>query len=173
MEVWKQLESQFQKRNWSIKLILRRKLHSLQLASMQDHIREMVELFNDLAVAIDNEDQVVHLLVSLPESYDTLVTALEANEKVPSMKTVIDRLTYEGRKAIEIDSSSGSKEKFLSHHGKKARSSICCHYCKKVGHMIKDYHERMMNEKEKKPVQSQRSKGKGANVSLLATYTSD
>ena len=93
---------------------------------MQDHIREMVELF---AVAIDNEDQVVHLLVSLPESCDTLVTALEANEKVLSMKTVIDRLTYEERKAIEIDSSSGSKEKFLSHHGKKARSSICCHYC--------------------------------------------
>ena len=179
VEVWKQLESQFQKRNWSNKLILRRKLHSLQLkdgASMQDHIREMVELFNDLAVVgapIDNEDQVVYLLASLPESYDTLVTALEANEKVPSMETVIDRLTYEERKAIERDSSShssGSKEKALSHHGKKARSSIRCHYCKKLGHMIKDCHERMKNEKEKKPVQPQRSKGKGANVSLLATY---
>lgn len=63
---------------------------------MPDHIKEMVELFNKLAVVgapIDNEDQVVYLLVSLPESYDTLVMALEANEKVLSMETVIDHLT--------------------------------------------------------------------------------
>ena len=141
---------------------------------MPDHIKEMVELFNKLAVVgapIDNEDKVVYLLASLPEFYDALVTALEANEKVLSMETVIDHLTYEERKAIEQDSSTGSKEKALSHHGKKAKFSIHCHYCKRVGHMIKDCHERMKNEKEKKPVQPQRgNKGKGANVSLLATY---
>ena len=74
--------------------MLRRKLYSLKLkkgASVQDHIKEMTELFNDLAVVGDNlgdEDRVVHLLASLPESYDTLVTALEANETVPSMEVV-------------------------------------------------------------------------------------
>ena len=47
---------------------------------------------------MDEEDRVVQLLASLLESYDTLVTALEANEKVPSMKTVIERLLYEERK---------------------------------------------------------------------------
>ena len=41
----------------------------------------------------------VQLLASLPESYNTLVTALEANKKVPSMETVIERLLYEERKA--------------------------------------------------------------------------
>lgn len=74
---------------------------------MPDHIKEMVELFNKLAIVgapIDNEDQVVYLLASLPEFYDTLVTALEANKKVLSMETVIDHLTYEERKAIEQDS---------------------------------------------------------------------
>ncbi len=70
--VWKKLESQFQKKNWSNKLILRRKLHNLQLkdgASMQDHIRQMVELFNELAIvgaSIEEEDRVVYLLASLP-----------------------------------------------------------------------------------------------------------
>lgn len=119
---------------------------------MPDHIKEMVELFNKLAVVgapIDNEDQVVYLLASLPEFYDTLVTALKANKKVLSMETVIDHLTYEERKAIEQDSSTGSKEKALSQHGKKAKFSIHCHYCKSVGHMIKDCHEQMKNEKKR------------------------
>ena len=56
---------------------------------MPDHIKEMVELFNKLVVVgapIDNEHQVVYLLASLPESYDTLVMALEANVKVLSME---------------------------------------------------------------------------------------
>ena len=60
--------------------MLRRKLHSLRLKegeSVQRHIRQMTELFNELAAIggnLDEEDRVVHLLASLPESYDTLVT---------------------------------------------------------------------------------------------------
>ena len=45
----------------------------------------MTELFNELAVVgdvITVEDRVVYLLASLPESYNTLVTALEAHETV-------------------------------------------------------------------------------------------
>ena len=42
--------------------------------SIQDHIKEMTEIFNELAVIeapIIEEDKVVHLLASLPKSYDT------------------------------------------------------------------------------------------------------
>ena len=52
-----------------------------------------------IGAELDAEDQVVHLLASLPETYSTLVTALEASENVPSMEVVIDRLIYEERKA--------------------------------------------------------------------------
>ena len=48
----------------------------------------MTELFNELAIvgdAIEEEDRVVYLLASLPDSYNTLVTALEAHEEVPKM----------------------------------------------------------------------------------------
>jgi hypothetical protein len=61
----------------------------------------MTELFNDLTVVGDNlgdKDCIVHLLASLLESYNTLITALEANESVPSMEVVIDRLLYEEKK---------------------------------------------------------------------------
>ena len=40
-------------------------------------------------------------MASLPESYNTLVTALEANENVPSMEIVIERLLYKKRKSKE------------------------------------------------------------------------
>ena len=61
----------------------------------------MTELFEELAVVgdpVSDEDRVVHLLASLPDSYDMLVTALEANsETVPKMEIVTERLLHEKR----------------------------------------------------------------------------
>ena len=78
----KKLQDQFQKKTWSNKLALRWRLHSLTLRdgeSVQEHIKTMTELFNELAIvgdAIEEEDRVVYLLASLPDSINTLVTAL-------------------------------------------------------------------------------------------------
>ena len=58
----------------------------------------MTELFNEISVIgaeLDEEDRVVHLLASLPESYDTLVTVLEASDEVPTMEVVINCLLNE------------------------------------------------------------------------------
>ena len=68
--VWKKLRDQFQKKTWVNRLALRRKLHTLQLVdgeSVQDHIRAMTELFNELTAVEDvvsDEDCVVYLLAS-------------------------------------------------------------------------------------------------------------
>ena len=64
----------------------------------------MKELFNELAIvgdAIDKEDRVVYLLASLPDSFNTLVTALEANEDVPKMEVVTEKLLHAERKQTE------------------------------------------------------------------------
>ena len=191
VKVWTKLSSQFQKKNWCNKLILRRRLHMLRLQdgkSVQEHIKEMTEIFNELAVIgapLDEEDQVVHLLASLPESYDTLVTALEANEKVPSMEIVIDRLLYEEKKASERGESSSYNAKGLYHKSqpaeKKWQRQIRCHYCKKLGHMQKDCYERASatspekrNDREKKKI-PQRWKGSwksrsSPGVGLIITH---
>ena len=61
----------------------------------------MTELFNELAIvgdAIDEEDHVVYLLASLPDSLNKLVTALEANEDVPKMEVITERLLHTERK---------------------------------------------------------------------------
>ena len=58
----------------------------------------MVETFNEMLIdgkAIIDEDTVVYLLASLPESFNILATALESN---PSMEIVIERLMHEERK---------------------------------------------------------------------------
>ena len=61
--VWQKLADQFQKKTWANKLVLRRKLQSLKLkdgGSVQQHIREMTETFNELSVmgvAMDDEDR--------------------------------------------------------------------------------------------------------------------
>ena len=94
--VWELLVGQFQKATLENKLALHGRLHSLRLKeneNIQDHIKAITEIFNELAVIghnIEDEDKVVYLIASLPESYDMLVTALEANTDVPDMKTVTD-----------------------------------------------------------------------------------
>ena len=90
--VWQKLADQFQKKTWANKLELRRKLYALRLRdgdSVQEHIKAMTEVFDALSVVGDpvpEEDRVVHLLASLPESYSMLVTALEMNAEVPKME---------------------------------------------------------------------------------------
>ena len=61
----------------------------------------MTELFNELTAVgdvISEEDRVVYLLASLPDTFDALVTALEANEEVPRMEIVTERLLHTERK---------------------------------------------------------------------------
>jgi len=89
VRVWNQLQDQFQKKTWANKLALRRRLNALSLrdgSSMTDHIKSMTEIFSELAVIgapVEDEDKVVTLLASLPDSYNVLVTALEDNATVP------------------------------------------------------------------------------------------
>ena len=65
--------------------------------SVQEYMKALTEIFNELSVIDDNmddEDRVVYLLVSLPESYEMLITALEAKTEVLNMETVIERLLH-------------------------------------------------------------------------------
>ena len=92
---------------WASKLALRRILYSLNLKegdSVHNHIKLMTETFNELSVISDSlneEDRVVHLLTSLPKSYDMLVTALEASQDVPKWALVTERLLYKENKMRE------------------------------------------------------------------------
>ena len=150
--VWDKLSDQFQKKSWANKLTLRRRLYSMRLAvggSVDEHIKAMLEIFNELAVIGDpvmEEDRVIHLLASLPDSFDMLVTALEALADVPAMEIVIERLRHEERKIN--DRSGGMHEKALASRGGKGPK---CYHCKRFGHIKRNCPELETNMSSTRP----------------------
>ena len=141
--VWKTLSNQFQRKTWANKLVLRRKLHSMKLTadnSVQEHVNRMMEVFNELAVVgatLEEEDKVIYLLASLPEAYNTLVTALEANKDVPTMEIVTERLLHEERKLLErkTTDSTTNHDKAMTTSHKKPKKGPKYYYCHKTGHI--------------------------------------
>ena len=85
---------------------------------------------------INDEDRVIFLLASLPEM---LVTALEANAKVPDMETVIECLLHEEQKMKEKtdqgSSQTGENKEAMAVKNKKRGPR--CHFCNKFGHTAK------------------------------------
>ena len=167
--VWHALADQFQRNTWANKLELKRKLFSLQLAeggSVQQHIKCTSEICDELSAigeTVSEEDRVVYLLASLPESYNVLVTALEANADVPSLAVVRERLLHEESKM----KSKPSQEEALAVNFKK---KLRCHFCNKPGHFKKDCEELAKLRGQAKPVQVKKKKKMGA---FKVTFTQD
>ena len=156
IEVWRKLADQFQKKTWANKLHLRKKLYSLKLKdgeSVQEHIKSMTETFNELSVVgdpITEEDRVVHLLASLPDSYSMLVTALEACPDVPKMETVTERLLHEERKRTDSDISNGSNGDKAMTAKRPGSKGPKCYKCHKFGHIKSECRSSECNKFEPK-----------------------
>ena len=78
----------------------------------------------------------VHLLASLSESFNMLVTALEANTDVPRMDVEMERVLHEERKLKDREDSGPSHEKAMMSRFKK--KSVECYHCGKMGHIKRD-----------------------------------
>ena len=105
----------------------------------------MIELFNELAIVgdvIEEEDRFVYLLASLPDSFNTLVTALEANKDVPKMEVVTERILYAERKQKEKNDFDLSGGKAMTTKQQFNRKGPKCHQCGKFGHIKKNCYSR-------------------------------
>ena len=72
--------------------------------SAQAHLKEITEIFNSLCIAgetVSDEDRVVYLLASLPDSYNVQVTALEVNEDAPKLEVVTKQILHQERKTTD------------------------------------------------------------------------
>ena len=90
----------------------------------------MPETFNELSIvgdAITDTDKVVYLLASLPESCNTLVTALGSNPTVPKIEILIERLMHEERKLNDrqVSSESGSVGALAARHKTQSKGPKC------------------------------------------------
>ena len=106
-EAWKLLQEHFQKDTLNNRIYLKKRYFRMEMTegkSIQQHLKEMKELTDRLAAIqcpIDEEDQVVTLLGSLPRSYATLVTALETRTGKLDLASVQQALTHEEMKLNE------------------------------------------------------------------------
>ena len=94
------------------------------------HIKTMTDGLSVIGDPMQEEDRVVHLLASLPESFNMLVTALEANPDVPKIDVVTERLLHAERKMIVHRDH--SREKAMASRSRKKIPK--CYHCGKMGH---------------------------------------
>ena len=170
------MADQFQKKTWANKLELRRKLYALQLRdgdSVPQHIKAMTEVFDPLSVVGDpvpEEDRVVHLLASLPESYSMLVTALQTNAEVPKMERVTERLLHEERK-LKYRGGDASSERAMT--AKPAfKKGPKCHHCGKYGHIRRNC-RKFTQEKRSESSEKERAKNVKHRANMAETTQED
>jgi len=156
-EVWLKLQNQFQKNTWANKLRLKKRLYNMKLKpgqSLQEHLKVFIETFDELAVlgdAVPAEDRVINLLASLPDSYSTLVTALEAKDSVPTWEAVTQLLLHEEQKLSENNGNTSSQALSVVKKDFKSRN---CHFCHKPGHIKKNCFKYKNSLKNKSEVDS-------------------
>ena len=83
----------------------------------------------------------MHLLASLPDSYNMLVTALEANVEVPKIEVVTERLLHEERKLKERTGVGASSERAMTGKQRPKARRPKCHHCGKFGHIRRNCNE--------------------------------
>ena len=150
-EAWETLRSQHEKNTLGSSVKLMRKICSMKYTldkKMEEHILDMKILFEKLEALGENFAErwlVAMLLSSLPSSFDTLVTALEARKlEELNLKIVEASLMDEyQRQAGSTDSNSVLKTQ-------DNRTVKRCHFCNKKGHLKRDCWKmkRIQNEKK-------------------------
>lgn len=109
--------------------------------NIEKHINEFIGLFqklSDLGATADLEWKIGMFFSSLPSSYSTLITALEARrsdeltwslvqskvmDEAIRQKDVVNKEEYNGEKVMEI---------------RQTQKNMLCHFCKLKNHTIKD-----------------------------------
>lgn len=153
--VWKNLADHFQRKTWGNCYELWKRLFNMPRmkgirdgGSANEHSKTLQEIFDSLAVLedpVDENKQVMFLLASLPESFQTMVTALTTStEDIPSLANVKERLRSEELRQKQSgtteDDREGRKALAASGHGHSQKRTwvpkkqFTCHFCNRPGH---------------------------------------
>lgn len=148
--MWTALQSYHQKSTLSNKVNLLKKLCNLKLAEdgdMENHLSEMENLIDQLSSL--GEPLAEHLSValflsSLPDSYGTLITALETRpEDDLTIELVKSKLIEEYKRrngSITVSGTNDQKVLKIVKEPKKSPGTLgmLCYFCKKPNHMKKE-----------------------------------
>ena len=142
-QAWKALRNHFERDTLANKLLLKKRYFRSEMkegTSVEKHLKNMKELTEQLAAIgapIDEEDQVVTLLGSLPKSYSTFVTALQARETV-SLTYLQQALTQEEQKLQGRDPQRDAALVGETRRRRKQHQKPVCFGCQQPGHFRRD-----------------------------------
>jgi hypothetical protein len=109
-------------------------------------VKALVDQLRSIEVNITDEDVYMVLLMSLPPSFDNLVTSLVSMcTKDVDLQFIIGTLLHEMSKKKECESSETPKLVNKTH---KSNERLCF-YCKKPEHFVKNCLKKKNDEKEK------------------------
>lgn len=144
-EAWNILKNHHEKPSLSSTVFLLKKLCTLKLAENGDmiqHISEFNGAIDKLAAlgeSLKDKLQAAMLLVSLPSSYNYLITALENRPEAEfTSELVKSKLIEEHKKRVdsqEIFDNSESVLKVVHDYKKSNNNKQTCYFCKKTGHI--------------------------------------
>lgn len=137
----KALSNVFAKKSISNQLFIRKKLLTLKCeenANLGQFFLQFDGLVRQLissGAKMEKLDIICHLLITLPDSYNNVITAIETlNPESLEMEFVKNRLLEEERKRNCVNNDDASVENVVM----KATFKYKCHYCGKIGHKKKN-----------------------------------
>lgn len=142
-QAWDALKNHFERETLANKLLLKKQYFRSEMkegTSVDQHLKHMKDIADKLAAIgapISEEDQVVTLLGSLPRSFATLVTAIEARMDGVSLDYVQQALIHEETKQLELSGELSGAESALTGALKRntSRNRPTCYGCGNVGHI--------------------------------------
>lgn len=131
----------FQRKSILSKLYIKKKLlsHKLQPKTrLEDHFQIFDKLIRDLENVskgkLEEEDKVCHLLLTLPDSYDSIVTAMETMSSELKLDFVKTRLLEFELKQVSKDESQFNIKDQQDAENMQDSSFLVCYNCGKKGH---------------------------------------
>ena len=164
-EIWDTLKQRFERDTVANKLFLKQRFFSLKMKesdSLDEHLRKLKVITDQLAAIkapVPEDEHIVALLLSLPRSYNTLVTALTAKGDELNLGQLHQALLNEEEKRKQSKSKTGGAggaddgESALQHN-KLDRRPVKCYGCGEEGHVIR-------NCAQKKKKQHRRNENQG------------
>ncbi len=143
-QAWNALIGQFERPSLSNKMSLKSQLFGLQMkpgCSMENHLKELTGLVERLAALgapVDEQDQVVLLLRSLPSHFESLTTAYMAKGEVQMAELREALISFEARFMEQKESTSTSNSSSVFWTGSSGYNTRSCYGCGKYGHIQQD-----------------------------------
>jgi len=116
------------------------------LLTLINMVKALTNQLCSIEVKIENENVYMVLFMSLPPSFDDLVTSLESmSTKDVDLQFIVAQLLHEVSKRKESES---TKNVVLFNKTPKANEKLCFYY-KKLGHFVRNCLKKKSDEKEK------------------------